>query len=553
MQEPFYDNNDAIRQKTLADRARSGDSGAFSELVCLHRARILGVAKRIIHDASAAEDVVQEALVQAFLHMNRLADPDRFTPWLNRIVRNQALMKRRKDVRLARESTFTSMSGKHGTEADAEMNWDGLDDLLYRMTRTRNRDEIAAPEAELMRKEFYEALRNMLHSLSQREKEMFEAHFFSQLNQKEIADLLGMTEGSVYKSLSRLKKKVREERVRHDLRHRIIDSDDARERLAKMMLPFRAGADSWQSGGCSIAECMHRIVRFAGNTESGITDVMGWTGLAFRLNLERERIDVSGPSMYFWEPVFEAGLNRLGCKMEHIGDGGTEPSAYLLGEAVAIARRSIASGVPAIAWDLNGPEFGLLHGYDDDQMLFSAAAPGSAAMTLPYDKLGRGKDGGLFVMALSKRADVQEDEFPRLVADMIAHAYGERTFPGYVTGLNGYNAWMDAFRNGTVDPIGNAYCLRLALHAREHAVRFLRGRCLAWKGDLSRLAFDAEGHYYAAVHALAQLVEKFPFPGGGDPFERTTRNETERLLQQVKYCEEAGIEALDRLARCYST
>lgn len=555
MQHFSYEYDETGRQRLLADRARSGDSEAFSELVCLHRAHMVGVAKRIVHDSSAAEDVVQEALVQAFLHMNQLADPGRFAPWLNRIVRNQALMKRRKDARLSRESTFTGMAGQMSKDADAALNWDELDELLYRMTRTQVQEESTTPEAELMRKEFYEALRNMLHSLSKREKDIFEAYFFSQLNRKEIAEMLGMTEGSVYKSLSRLKTKVKGERIRYDLRSRIYDSDEDSERRAKLVLPFRIGADGWRPGECSIATCIHRILRFAGDAEPGISDVMGWSGLAFRLSVERERIDVSGPSMYFWEPVFEAGLKRLGYAMEHIGDGGIAPSVYLLGEAVALARKSIANGIPAIAWDLNGPEFGLLYGYDDDRMQFSAAAPGSEAMILPYDKLGRGKDGGLFVMAFNRLPENRialEETIPGLIADIVSHAYGERTFPGYVSGLNGYTAWRDAFLDGVVDPLGNAYCLKLALHGREQAVRFLRGWSQRGQSDKSRLAFEAEGHYYAAVQTLAQLAEMFPFPAGGNTTDRAIRNEAGHLLRQVKFCEEAGIEALDRLARCCS-
>ncbi|WP_274652778.1 RNA polymerase sigma factor [Paenibacillus humicola] len=552
-QEPFFGNyDDSAALKSLADRARLGDSEAFGELVTLHRARMLGVAKRIVHDRSDAEDVVQEALVQAFLYMNRLSDPGRFLPWLNRIVRNQALMKRRKDVRLSRESTFTAIAGQTGAYGDTGLDWSGLDDLLFRLTPARNRNEKAAPEAELMKKEFYEALRSMLHTLSQRERDLFEAHFLSQLTPHEIAGLLGMTEGNVYKSLSRLKTKMKRERVRSDLRDRLDDAGGGGERRAKVMLPLRTGADARQSTACSIATCIHRILQFKGHAACSLSDVMGWTGYAFRISLERERIDVSGPSMYFWEPVLEAGLKRLGLQMTHAGDGGIEPSAHALGEAVMLARRSIAAGTPVAAWDLNGPEFGLLYGYDDEQLSFSADAPNAGAIKLAYDKLGRGKDGGLFVMAvnpLAQNAKSPQDAVPDLFAGVLAAAYGERTFPGYVTGLTAYEAWRDSIRNGAVDPIGQAYSLRVVLHAREHAVRFLRGLSRKLEVERARLAFEAEGHYYAAVHALAKLAVKFPFPSGGDPLNRKNRLEAETLLLEIKNCEEAGLETLERLAR----
>lgn len=535
-------------QNRLTERARAGDREAFGELVSLHRAKAFGIARKIVRDPSAAEDVVQEALLQAFLHINRLADVERFVPWLSRIVRNQALMKNRSANRASRETSFTGISGF--TENGPDSDWIDLDSLLYRMTRAQRADDGAAdPESELMRREFYSAVHGMLHSLSARERAIFEAHFVRQLGPKEIAALFGTTEGNVYKSLSRSRAKVKEERVRVYLRDRLVETD-AGQRQAKVLLPIRASRDVWSSANTSICVCWYLMLRYAGIPGLDISDVMGRTGQAFRLCVEKSRIDVSGPTSYFWEPVFEDGLNKLGFRMRSIGDGGVAPSAYMLGEAAAFARTAIADGMPVAVWDLFSPEFGLMYGYEDDRQLFTGD-DGRGPRTLSYDQLGRGTAGGLFVMAAERLKDAPDPQSTAvgLIASITKHAYGERTFPGYVTGLGAYEAWRQSFRDGSADPLGNAYTLAVAADARDHAVRFLRRWSSQWEGERAKLAFDAEGHYYEAACCLARLAALFPFPHGGNPHDRPAALEAELLLAEARNHEEAGVETLGRLAR----
>lgn len=547
MLEPDPIDEERRRQAGLTERARAGDAEAFGELVGLHRLRAFRIARNIVHDPYAAEDVVQEALCRAFLHINRLADVERFVPWLSRIVRNQALMARRSEMR---DSLFRFFADTGGDEPDASGDRGDLDGMLYRLARSQGREGTGDPERELMRREFYTAVHGMLHSLSSREKELFEVHFFSQLTPSEIAALFGMTEGSVYKTLSRSKAKMKEARVRQYLRER-MDDDDVRH--ACVALPIRPDPRDWSSGADSAAVCFRLMMQAAGQAGIDLSETMGWSGHAFRLSVERRRIDVSGPSMYYWEPVFERGLDRLGFAMRHVGDGGIAPTAYMLGEAASLARRSIASGMPVMAWGISGPEFGLLHGYDDERQSFVSTGRGGLRH-VPYDRLGRGADDGLFVLAVERhnralRPD-PDRETPRLVADLIGHAYGERTFVGYAAGLSAIDAWIEALHGGEADPLGNAYCIRVAADAREHAVRFLRGLTSVWEGDRARRTFEAEGRFYESAGNWARLAGLLPFPEGRAP-DRESAAEAVRLLETIRDCEEAGVETLEKLARLF--
>jgi RNA polymerase sigma-70 factor (ECF subfamily) len=73
-------------QRDLVVRARGGDHDAFSDLAAGSIERILAVARLIVRDPDRAEDAVQEALVNAWLDIKGLRDPDRFDAWLHRLL-----------------------------------------------------------------------------------------------------------------------------------------------------------------------------------------------------------------------------------------------------------------------------------------------------------------------------------------------------------------------------------------------------------------------------------------------------------------------------------
>jgi RNA polymerase sigma-70 factor, ECF subfamily len=68
--------------------ARTGDAAAFRLLVERHRAMALARAARLGARPGDADDIVQEAFLQAFTALDRLRDPDRFGAWLAGIVVN---------------------------------------------------------------------------------------------------------------------------------------------------------------------------------------------------------------------------------------------------------------------------------------------------------------------------------------------------------------------------------------------------------------------------------------------------------------------------------
>jgi len=73
-------------QRDLVVRAQRGDLDAFSSLTAGTTDRLFGAARLILRDDEQAADAVQDALLQAWLDVRGLRDPDRFDAWLHRLL-----------------------------------------------------------------------------------------------------------------------------------------------------------------------------------------------------------------------------------------------------------------------------------------------------------------------------------------------------------------------------------------------------------------------------------------------------------------------------------
>lgn len=83
--------------ESLVGRIAAGDQRALRVLMDRHMGRAIRLAERILRDASAADDVAQEAFVRVWTHAARFdATTARFSTWLYRIVVNLALDRARR-------------------------------------------------------------------------------------------------------------------------------------------------------------------------------------------------------------------------------------------------------------------------------------------------------------------------------------------------------------------------------------------------------------------------------------------------------------------------
>lgn len=86
--------------RILVERAQQGDREAYEQLARGAAQRLFVVANRILRDVDAAEDAVQQTLVDIWRDLPSLRDPDRFDAWTYRIVVRCCRMEARRHRRL---------------------------------------------------------------------------------------------------------------------------------------------------------------------------------------------------------------------------------------------------------------------------------------------------------------------------------------------------------------------------------------------------------------------------------------------------------------------
>lgn len=173
--------------EALMQAVAAGDRRALGTLYVRHAERVHRVAWRHLHDDEAARDVTQAVFTHLIEHAGRF-DPRRpFRPWLYRVVANRCFNTRaRAEVRLR----------------DA-----GVDDAAL---DARADERGPTPENAAALDEVRTHLRRALAELPERQRLALVLADVEGLGQREIADALGCSVGSVESLLVRARRGLRE-------------------------------------------------------------------------------------------------------------------------------------------------------------------------------------------------------------------------------------------------------------------------------------------------------------------------------------------------------
>src|SRR6202140_3953712 len=83
----------------IVDRVKAGDTALFEILMRRYNQRLYRVARGILRDDSEAEDVMQDAYVRAYEHLDQFAGRAKFSTWLTRIAVHEALARQHRGNR----------------------------------------------------------------------------------------------------------------------------------------------------------------------------------------------------------------------------------------------------------------------------------------------------------------------------------------------------------------------------------------------------------------------------------------------------------------------
>ncbi|HUK83261.1 MAG TPA: sigma-70 family RNA polymerase sigma factor [Verrucomicrobiae bacterium] len=95
----------------LVQRLKARDKSAMEELLRRHGPKMFGVAMQIMRNETAAQEVMQDALITVWNKAGSFEGRSAFTSWLYRVTANAALMKLRKDKKLEHNVPLETYGG----------------------------------------------------------------------------------------------------------------------------------------------------------------------------------------------------------------------------------------------------------------------------------------------------------------------------------------------------------------------------------------------------------------------------------------------------------
>jgi RNA polymerase sigma-70 factor (ECF subfamily) len=173
----------------LAARCVAGDGAAWEELARTQHRRIYGICYRFIGSASEAEDLTQDVFIKVFRNIDSF-DPTKggFNTWLTTLTRNMLVDNyRRARMDRVTDSLDETVSG----EEDGPSKLDRLADT------GRNQEQLVSGME--LRAQIQEALKQVSPEL----REAVILRDLEDMDYKDIADVLGVPQGTVKSRISR--------------------------------------------------------------------------------------------------------------------------------------------------------------------------------------------------------------------------------------------------------------------------------------------------------------------------------------------------------------
>lgn len=163
-----------------------GHTALFEVLMRRHNERVYRAARAIVRDDREAEDVMQQAYVNAYAHLRQFNGHARFSTWLTRIAVNEALARVR---RLRRYEPFDDDSSN-------------LEPMMPRSTAN-------SPERQAFSGELRALLEAAIDGLPDGAREVFILREVEGLNTADVAQALGVSDDVVKTRLSRARAALR--------------------------------------------------------------------------------------------------------------------------------------------------------------------------------------------------------------------------------------------------------------------------------------------------------------------------------------------------------
>ncbi|MEJ2549387.1 MAG: hypothetical protein P8Z42_03655 [Anaerolineales bacterium] len=310
----------------------------------------------------------------------------------------------------------------------------------------------------------------------------------------------------------------------------------------------------WKPKWVSQLGCLQGCLDYLGVPVSDAW-LFGISGHAFVINIHEE-LCPSGPTAWKTEHMTQLCQNT-GCKIRQVSAYKSQPDFTGKREtAWQEVRQAIDQGKPCCAWELKIPEFYVIHGYDETGYYFNGPLCDDGCGPLPWDKLA---DTGIGWLNVSIIESAEAADPKAAICEALCFAqdharHSEKwTFPGYATGLEGYQLWIASLEEKRGNG-GAAYNAAVWSECRQNAPAFL----VQAKSKLDERHTDtieaAIGHYEIVAEKLRLVADLFPFLGVSEQEQAMHLEDDARrsraidALRAAYSAEELGLGMLDQLA-----
>ena len=177
----------------LVQRILTGDDDAFSLLMKKYWKQVHALAWRIVGDFHIAEEITQDAFLNAYMELKNLKEPQRFAGWMSVITRRRCF------AWLRKKRVWTE-SFEHLEETDSQE----LDDVLYSEYVVEEKERTAL-EAQR------EVVKTLLAKLQESERTVMTLHYFGEMTCSEIGKFLGVSANTIKSQLHRAQQRLKKQ------------------------------------------------------------------------------------------------------------------------------------------------------------------------------------------------------------------------------------------------------------------------------------------------------------------------------------------------------
>lgn len=179
-----------VTDADLISRAIAGDRDAFGALAERHRPMARRIAATMVRDEETAREMASEAILQAYLSLERLRDPEKFQSWLHGIVLNvcRAHLRERGRSPLSLEEIMGGLRYEAMPLGSVE----------------------PGPEEAAEAKELHRVVLDAVEALPPRSRAATLLYYYDQLTVREVAATLGVSVSAVKVRLHSARRRLRE-------------------------------------------------------------------------------------------------------------------------------------------------------------------------------------------------------------------------------------------------------------------------------------------------------------------------------------------------------